>query len=140
MTYKKLHAIDDTIDHPTRKSMLFNDLTMRLPFKGPTGRKYFNPWDLYGITGESQHRQYLHDPITAGLVTYLEHGMDALGPMQLHLMLDGMRKELKRQYGALGADFVELQMNMMLEAMLKRKGLKSFLGYNYTNRPPLPTR
>lgn len=131
MTYKKLSAIDDTIDHPTRKSMIFNDMTTKLPFKGPHGSKYINPWDLYGITGESAHRAYLHDPVSAGIVTYMEHGIDALGPMNLHLMLDGIRKQLKRQYGALGADFIELEMNMLLEQILKRKGLKSSLGYHY---------
>jgi len=126
MTYKKLSAIDDTIDHPTRKTAMFNELTMKLPYPDPrTGRKYFNPYDLYGITGESQHRQYLHDPLTAGLVTYMEHGIDALGPMQLHLLLDGMRKELKRQYGALGADFIELELNMILDQVLRKRGLKS---------------
>ena len=83
--------------------------------------QYVNPYDYYGLSN-IPHRRVNHDPVTAGIMSFLEHGYDGIGLANTHLALDMISESIKKQLGVTGRDLFEAELNYVLENMIKRRG------------------
>jgi hypothetical protein len=126
MTFKQIQKINSIVDSPSKKSKLFADSMNFLQTVEPRtkgkGKRYSNRFDVFNLGQGAVHRRVNHDPVTASIMGLLEYGPSALPAIQLHLMLDAISDNMKKDFGRSGRDLREAQMNYVLESMVRRGG------------------
>lgn len=74
-----------------------------------------NPFDFYGLGKDGSHRRVNHDPVSAAAMSFLAHGVKGAQLGNLHVLLDVMSEQIKKDHGVIGRDLFEAHTNYLLE-------------------------
>jgi hypothetical protein len=116
--YKEIDAINSAIDSPTRRSKAFNEAYTSI--MGPDGR-YYNPFDFFSLGKTASHRRVNHDPVSATITALMENPRNGAVLANLHLILDVIGEEIKKQHGVPVRDLWEAQMNYIVDKLIRKR-------------------
>ena len=122
-------------------SVAFNQIFQKtLPDPtNPNKTMHFNPFDVYNLGKAGSHRRVNHDPLTASAMSFLAHGIKGAQLGNLHVLLDVMSEQIKKEHGVIGRDLFEAHTNYILENSVlptiieKRKMLGMMTNGAYNN-------
>lgn len=116
-SWKVIDDVNSIIDNPSQRDIMFNQIfSQYLPDpRDPRKSRYYNPLDIFHLGEKIPHRRVNHDPLTAAMAGTLEHGVTGGFLSTLHVMVDVIGEEWKKNMGGPDARFLEAQMNYFLE-------------------------
>jgi hypothetical protein len=118
-SWKQIDEINSIIDNPSQRSIAFNQSFTTSAIDPKSGKlTYYNPYDVFNLGKKSPHRRVNHDPISSAVMGFMSHGSRGSSLGNLHVMLDVVSEDWKRNFGVSERDFMEAHMNHFLETQV----------------------
>ena len=89
-------------------SVAFSQVFQKNTIDPKTGKSTMvNPFDFYGLGKD--------DPVSAAAMSFMAHGVKGAQLGNLHVLLDVMSEQIKKDHGVIGRDLFEAHTNYLLE-------------------------